>query len=187
MSLLPITPEGLTKIDQRVLVVTSDTNPSRVELYRDMTGVKRLALRSFRLSLPNFNAPLPTFLYLKAITSSSPSGENIVRNANAPFNLPNDVYPIHFRPNPTIFTGALAQYPVLWGFQDAFTNFKMIVPGNLTVFDLELYNETGALVVFPAGARIEYVFSIENIPTLSTSSNTHTVAGIRRHNDYLDA
>lgn len=177
MSQLPI---------QNTVLITSDTNPSRVEMMKQLSGVDRIALRVFRLSLPDFTGTLPKFLYLRANIPCFNSGTEIIKNANSSLRIPSDAIPVHFRPNPTIFTGALSQYPVFWGFQDAVCNFKMKNVGNLTVFDLELYDDTGKLVVFPAGSQVEYTFSVEYTPSKYTVDTT-TVQGIRRINDFLNA
>lgn len=169
------------------MYVYSDRNPTRVELQRSLTGVKKIKLRYMRIALPNFSGIIPRFFFVNAKTPSNFPGRSTFINASTNVRIPEGAVPVHLRTNPTIFAGAPAQYPILFGFQDANCTFQMDNVGDLTVFDLELIDgDTGTPLVFPVGSQILYSFTVYSIPSKSTV-NTTTVSAVRRLNDYLDA
>lgn len=179
--------ETLLDTFSRELYVYSDQNPTRVELQRSLDGVKKIKLRYLRIALPNFTGLIPRFFFVNAKTPNYFPGRSTFINASANVRIPEGAIPVHLRTNPTIFAGAVTQYPILFGFQDAACTLQMDNVGDLTVFDLELIDgDTGRPIVFPAGSQILYSFVVVAIPPRYTVDTTK-VSYVRRINDYLDA
>lgn len=147
----------------KTIVVNSYSNPSRVTLSHNLTGVRSLRLIDFRLALPDFTGGIPTHLYLRCRTAHGIQTRLTYNNTVNSLSIPDDAVPVFFRPvtNPYFNGVSFVPWPVLIGAQIPTTAFCIKDIGDLSSFELELYDQTGNLFPFPATSFVEYVFSAD--------------------------
>lgn len=146
------------------LCIRSVSNPASCSLGHDVREVVRMELKYFRMTRVDVTA-LPDYLFLSVSGTSSLYNNSAIHAAtgNIPV-LSSDKHPVYFKLERKYNDGVDPdrQYDVIHGKQIPGIAWEISnkSAGNMSNFEIYLYNETGNLLTMPPGSSIFFVFEL---------------------------